>query len=51
VKEQTIGQISAKISSLNDLDSLLQAAIQELGNTLPDTDIAIQISTEKPGRK
>jgi GAF domain-containing protein len=49
-KERTIGQISAKIGSLNNLESLLQTAIQELGNTLQDTDIAIQISTEKPGR-
>jgi len=49
-KEQTIGQISAKISSLNDLESLLQTTIKELGNTLPDADIAIQLSTEKPGR-
>lgn len=49
-KEQTIGQISSKISSLNDLESLLKTAIKELGATLPNTDIAIQISTDKPGR-
>ena len=41
-KERAIGEISAKIGSLNDLESLLQTTIQELGNTLPDTDIAIQ---------
>lgn len=41
-KERVIGDISAKIGSLNNLESLLQTAIQELGNTLPDTDIAIQ---------
>ena len=50
VKEQTIGQISAKLGSLNDLESLLQTAIQELGSTLPDTDVAVQIFAEKPGR-
>jgi GAF domain-containing protein len=50
-KERTIGEISAKIGSLSNLESLLQTAIQELGNTLPNTDIAIQISTEKPGQK
>ena len=48
-KERTISEISAKIGSLNNLENLLQATIQELGNTLPNTDIAIQISTEKPG--
>jgi GAF domain-containing protein len=50
VKEQTIGQISAKLGSLNDLESLLRATIQELGSTLPDTDVAVQIFAEKPGR-
>lgn len=50
VKEQTIGQISAKLGSLNDLESLLRTAIQELGGTLPDTDVAVQIFTDKPGR-
>lgn len=41
-KERTVGQISAKIGSLVNLENILQTAIQELGNTLPDTDIAIQ---------
>lgn len=50
VKEQTIGQISAKLGSLNDLESLLRTTIQELGSTLPDTDVAVQIFAEKPGR-
>ena len=49
-KERTISEISAKIGNLNNLENLLQTTIQELGNTLPNTDIAIQISTEKPGR-
>lgn len=49
IKEQTIGGISAKIGSLNDLESLLQTAIQELGAALTDTDIAIQIFRDKPG--
>lgn len=50
VKERTIGEISTKIGSMSNLESLLKITIQELGNTLPNTDIAIQISTEKPGR-
>jgi GAF domain-containing protein len=41
-KERVIGEISAKIGSSSNLESLLQIAIQELGNTLPGTDVAIQ---------
>jgi len=49
-KERVIGEISAKIGSSSNLENILQTAIQELGNTLPGTDIAIQISTKKPGQ-
>jgi GAF domain-containing protein len=41
-KERVIGQISAKIGSSSNLESILQTAIQELGNTLPGTEIAVQ---------
>jgi len=41
-KERVIGEISAKIGAKTQIESILQTAIQELGNTLPDTDIAIQ---------
>jgi transcriptional regulator with GAF, ATPase, and Fis domain len=41
-KERVIGEISAKIGSSSNLESILQTAIQELGNILPGTDIAIQ---------
>ncbi len=44
IKERTIGQISAKIGSSSNLESILQTAIQELGNTLPGTDVAIQFT-------
>jgi GAF domain-containing protein len=50
-KERAIGEISARIGSLSNIENLLQTTIKELGNTLPDTDIAIQLSTEKPRRK
>jgi GAF domain-containing protein len=49
VKERVIGEISAKIGSTSDLENLLQIAVQELGNTLPGTDVAVQFSTERPG--
>ena len=45
-KERTIGQISAKISGLVNIENILQTAVQELGNTLPNTDIAIQFNPE-----
>jgi GAF domain-containing protein/HAMP domain-containing protein len=46
-KERVIGEISAKIGSSSDLESILQTAIQELGNTLPGTDIAIQFKNSQ----
>lgn len=46
-KERVIGEISAKIGSLSNLESLLQTTIQELGNTLPNTDIAIQFKNNQ----
>jgi GAF domain-containing protein len=49
VKERVISDISAKIGSTSDLENLLQIAVQELGNTLPGTDVAVQFSTERPG--
>jgi GAF domain-containing protein len=41
-KERVIGEISAKIGSSVNLESILQTVIKELGNTMPGTDIAIQ---------
>ena len=50
-KERTIGDISTKIGSLVDIENILQTAIRELGNTLPNTDIAIQFTNENPVAK
>ncbi len=46
-KERTIGDISAKIGSLVNIENILQTAIQELGNTMPNTDIAIQFKKDQ----
>ena len=46
IKERTIGEISAKIGSLVNLENILQTTIQELGNTLPGTEIAIQLTPD-----
>jgi GAF domain-containing protein/HAMP domain-containing protein len=42
LKEKTIGEISAKISSMVDVDNIVQTALQELSRTLPDADMEIQ---------
>ena len=44
-KESAIGKISAKIGSLVNIDNIVQTTIQELGNTLPGTDVAIQFTS------
>ncbi len=46
-KEQTIGEISARIGSLIDLDSIIQTTIQELGRNVPDAEVAIQLGVNK----
>lgn len=46
-REQTISQISAKIGGLVNIENIVQTAIQELGNTLPNTDIAIQFNRDQ----
>jgi GAF domain-containing protein len=46
-KERTIGDISAKIGGLVNIENILQTAIQELGNTMPNTDIAIQFQKDQ----
>ncbi|MDD2922889.1 MAG: GAF domain-containing protein [Anaerolineales bacterium] len=48
-KERTIGEISAKIGGLTNLESIIQTAIQELGDTLPDVDVAVQF-TDMPDK-
>jgi GAF domain-containing protein len=43
-RESLVSDISAKIGSLVSVENILQTAVQELGNTLPNTDIAIQFT-------
>lgn len=50
-KERAVGQISAKIGSLVNLENIVQTAIQELGDTLSGTDVAIQFTSGKPEQK
>jgi GAF domain-containing protein len=50
-KERTIGKISAKIGNLVNLENIVQTAIQELGNTLPGTEVVVQFTTDTPQKK
>lgn len=45
-KERTIGQISSKIGSLVNIENIVQTTIQELGASLPGTDVAIQFASD-----
>ncbi|NWF64212.1 MAG: GAF domain-containing protein [Chloroflexi bacterium] len=49
-KERAIGKISARIGSLVNIDNIVQTTIQELGNTLPGTDVAIQFTSPNSAR-
>lgn len=50
-KERTISEISTKIGNSISLKSILETTIQELGNTLPGADIAIQFTPEPPEKR
>lgn len=49
-KERVIGEISSKIGSLVNIENILQTAIQELGTTLPGTNIAFQFTSTSDDR-
>lgn len=46
-KERAIGEISAKIGSLVNIENIIQTVIQELGDTLPGTDVAVQFTNKQ----
>jgi GAF domain-containing protein len=41
-KERVIGEIGSKISSSVNLDNILQIVVEELGHTLPGSEVIIQ---------
>jgi GAF domain-containing protein len=45
-REQSIAQITSAISASTSYEEILQTTIREIGNTLGDTEITIQISGE-----
>lgn len=46
-KERTIGEIATKISAQADIEKLLQTAAQELGRTLPGTEVTVQFQSKE----
>ena len=44
--EQSIAQITSAISSANGYEEVLQTTVREIGNTLRDTEITIQITAD-----
>lgn len=51
IKEQTIGEITGKISSSVDLYNVLATAVEELGRTMPGSEVTIKLNnnTENNG--
>jgi GAF domain-containing protein len=46
-KERVIGEISSKISSSVNLDSILQTAAKELGLAISDSEVVVQVQTSE----
>ena len=46
IKEQTIGEISAKIGSSVNLEAVFRTAMQELNQLMPDTEIVVEFEDE-----
>ncbi len=47
-REQSIAQITSAISASTSYEEILQTTIREIGNSLRDTEISIQITGEAP---
>ncbi|NWF64214.1 MAG: GAF domain-containing protein [Chloroflexi bacterium] len=47
IKEQTITEITGKIGSSTDLENVLITAVEELGRTIPGSEVIIRLRGEK----
>lgn len=47
IKEQTIGEITTRISSSTNLENVLLTAVEELGRTIPGSEVTIKLKNEK----
>lgn len=50
-KEQTIGEISAKISAQSETEEVLKTAVLELRRALPETEVVVQLQGEAMARR
>jgi len=46
-RERAIGEISSKIGAVSERDMILQAAVEELGRKIGNTEIVIELAMEK----
>ena len=52
IKEQTIGEITTRISSSTNLENVLLTAVEELGRNIPGSEISIKLKkNENTGKK
>lgn len=49
IKEQTIGEITGKIGSSVNLYNVLVTAVEELGRTIPGSEVTIKLKDDKNG--
>lgn len=42
-KERIVGEISAKVSAYTNRDNILQAAVIEIGRTMPGAEVILQL--------
>lgn len=47
-KERIIGEISTRLGATNNLDNILETAVKEIGQVIPDTEVVIQLT---PGQE
>lgn len=50
-REQAIAQVATNISSATEFDAILRATVEELGRTLSDTEVSIQIISDSEEQK
>ena len=51
LREQTLAEITSKISSSINLNNLLQIAVEELGNAIPGAEVVVQLQDAETRNK
>jgi GAF domain-containing protein len=50
-KERTIGEISTRISTATNIDTILQTAVEEIGHALGGSEVTIKFNAKQPGKQ